>query len=109
MSASHHSHHHLHATGVAHTHGAAARQSDHIHREGDPEPGITELGGVTRVELPIGVNAIESVNMYILADGDKVTVVDCGVWRPDLPGRRPGRRGGAAWRAPGTPCGTSPG
>ena len=41
--------------------------------------------GVTRVALPIGVNAIESVNMYILADGDKVTVVDCGVWRPDLP------------------------
>ena len=23
--------------------------------------------------------------MYVLADGDKVTVVDCGVWRPDLP------------------------
>ena len=40
---------------------------------------------MTRVALPIGVNAIESVNMYILADGDKVTVVDCGVWRPDLP------------------------
>ena len=40
---------------------------------------------MTRVALPIGVNSIESVNMYILADGDKVTVVDCGVWRPDLP------------------------
>ena len=23
--------------------------------------------------------------MYVLADGDRVTVVDCGVWRPDLP------------------------
>ncbi len=22
---------------------------------------------------------------YVLADGDRVTVVDCGVWRPDLP------------------------
>ena len=43
------------------------------------------IPGVTRVALPIGVNAIESVNMYVLADGDKVTVVDCGVWRPDLP------------------------
>ena len=43
------------------------------------------IPGVARVALPIGVNAIESVNMYILADGDKVTVVDCGVWRPDLP------------------------
>jgi glyoxylase-like metal-dependent hydrolase (beta-lactamase superfamily II) len=37
------------------------------------------------VALPIGVNAVESVNMHILADGDSVTVVDCGVWRPDLP------------------------
>ena len=43
------------------------------------------IPGVARVALPIGVNAIESVNMYVLADGDKVTVVDCGVWRPDLP------------------------
>jgi glyoxylase-like metal-dependent hydrolase (beta-lactamase superfamily II) len=41
--------------------------------------------GVTRVALPVGVNAVESVNMYVLADGDSVTVVDCGVWRPDLP------------------------
>jgi glyoxylase-like metal-dependent hydrolase (beta-lactamase superfamily II) len=41
--------------------------------------------GVTRVTLPIGANAVESVNMYVLADGDKVTIVDCGVWRPDLP------------------------
>jgi len=46
---------------------------------------LDSIPGVTRVALPIGVNAIESVNMYILADGDKVTVVDCGVWRPDLP------------------------
>lgn len=43
------------------------------------------LDGVTRVALPIGVNAVESVNMHVLADGDHVTVVDCGVWRPDLP------------------------
>jgi glyoxylase-like metal-dependent hydrolase (beta-lactamase superfamily II) len=37
------------------------------------------------VVLPIGVNAVESVNCYVLPDGDRVTVVDCGVWRPDLP------------------------
>jgi glyoxylase-like metal-dependent hydrolase (beta-lactamase superfamily II) len=43
------------------------------------------IAGVTRVALPIGVNAVESVNMYALADGDRVTVVDCGVWRPDVP------------------------
>ena len=49
-----------------------------------PAP-VESIPGVARVALPIGVNAIESVNMYILADGDRVTVVDCGVWRPDLP------------------------
>jgi len=44
-----------------------------------------ELGtpvGVTRVPVPIGMNSIESVNVYVLADGDRVTLVDCGVWRP---------------------------
>jgi glyoxylase-like metal-dependent hydrolase (beta-lactamase superfamily II) len=40
---------------------------------------------VTRITLPIGVNAVDSVNCYVLADGDRVTIVDCGVWRPDLP------------------------
>jgi glyoxylase-like metal-dependent hydrolase (beta-lactamase superfamily II) len=43
------------------------------------------LSGIARVVLPIGVNAVESVNCYVLPDGDRVTVVDCGVWRPDLP------------------------
>ena len=41
--------------------------------------------GVTRVVLPIEVNAIESVNMYVIDDGEKVTVVDCGVWKPERP------------------------
>ncbi|WP_214370717.1 MBL fold metallo-hydrolase [Pseudonocardia sp. H11422] len=49
------------------------------------EPPGTAVEGVTRVALPIGVNAVESVNMYVLADGDRVTITDCGVWRPDLP------------------------
>ena len=47
--------------------------------------------------------------MYVLADGDKVTVVDCGVWRPDLPdgglavdgGRTGGCRLRAGRRLPG--------
>ena len=43
------------------------------------------LDGLTRVALPVGVNAVDSVNMHVLADGDRVTLVDCGVWRPDLP------------------------
>jgi glyoxylase-like metal-dependent hydrolase (beta-lactamase superfamily II) len=42
-------------------------------------------GEIARVVLPVGVNAVESVNCYVLPDGDRVTVVDCGVWRPDLP------------------------
>ncbi len=41
--------------------------------------------GVTRVVLPIGVNSIESVNMYVVDDGATVTVVDCGVWQPEQP------------------------
>jgi glyoxylase-like metal-dependent hydrolase (beta-lactamase superfamily II) len=43
----------------------------------------TDIPGVTRVALPIGVHGIESVNVYVLADGDHVTLVDCGVWRAD--------------------------
>jgi glyoxylase-like metal-dependent hydrolase (beta-lactamase superfamily II) len=44
-----------------------------------------QLDGLSRVALPVGVNAVETVNMHVLADGDTVTLVDCGVWRPDLP------------------------
>ena len=54
----------------------------HSVRGGRPAP---DQGGISRVVLPIGVNAVESVNCYVLPDGDRVTVVDCGVWRPDLP------------------------
>jgi glyoxylase-like metal-dependent hydrolase (beta-lactamase superfamily II) len=36
---------------------------------------------VTRVPLPIGIHGIDSVNAYVLADGDRITLVDCGVWR----------------------------
>lgn len=43
------------------------------------------VAGVSQVCLPVGVNAVETVNMYVLADGEHVTVVDCGVWRPDAP------------------------
>ena len=39
---------------------------------------------LSRIALPIGVNAVESVNCYVLPDGDTVTIVDCGVWRPDV-------------------------
>jgi len=43
---------------------------------------MTEVpeGAVARVAMPIGVNGVESVNVYVLADGARVTLVDCGVW-----------------------------
>ncbi|HEY3261801.1 MAG TPA: MBL fold metallo-hydrolase [Pseudonocardiaceae bacterium] len=39
--------------------------------------------GVTRVALPIGIHGVESVNVYVLPDGQHATLVDAGVWRPD--------------------------
>jgi glyoxylase-like metal-dependent hydrolase (beta-lactamase superfamily II) len=47
---------------------------------------VTDVPGVTRVPLPIGIHGIESVNVYALADGDRVTLVDCGVWRAENDG-----------------------
>jgi glyoxylase-like metal-dependent hydrolase (beta-lactamase superfamily II) len=41
------------------------------------------VNGVTRIRLPIGLHAIESVNCYVLPDSDGVTLVDCGVWRAE--------------------------
>ena len=38
---------------------------------------MTEASGVARIVLPVGVNAVETVNCYVLPDGDRVTVVDC--------------------------------
>ena len=35
--------------------------------------------------MPIGVNHIESVNVYLVEDGDSVTLVDCGMWQPGEP------------------------
>jgi glyoxylase-like metal-dependent hydrolase (beta-lactamase superfamily II) len=40
-----------------------------------------DLPGVARLPLPIGVHGIETVNCYVLADGNSVTLVDCGIWR----------------------------
>ena len=35
--------------------------------------------------MPIGINHIESVNVYLVEDGDSVTLVDCGMWHPASP------------------------
>jgi hypothetical protein len=49
----------------------------------EPDVAGSRPQGLRRVALPVGANAVESVNMHVLADGDTVTLVDCGVWRPD--------------------------
>ena len=41
--------------------------------------------GIGVAAMPIGVNHIESVNVYLVADGDSVTLVDCGMWHPGEP------------------------
>jgi len=41
------------------------------------------VDGVTRVALPVGIHGVETVNAYVLADGERVTLVDPGVWRAD--------------------------
>ena len=35
--------------------------------------------------MPIGIGNIETVNVYLLEDGDSVTLVDCGMWHPGEP------------------------
>jgi glyoxylase-like metal-dependent hydrolase (beta-lactamase superfamily II) len=42
--------------------------------------------GVSRLALPVGLHGVETVNVYVLADGQRVTLVDCGVWRAGVPG-----------------------
>jgi glyoxylase-like metal-dependent hydrolase (beta-lactamase superfamily II) len=45
----------------------------------------THPEGIGLAEMPIGINHIESVNVYIIEDGDSVTLVDCGMWHPGEP------------------------
>src|ERR1700741_703636 len=47
--------------------------------------GNREASGIARIPTPIGVHGIDTVNVYALADGDRVTLVDCGIWRPAEP------------------------
>jgi glyoxylase-like metal-dependent hydrolase (beta-lactamase superfamily II) len=44
---------------------------------------VGTVDGVHRVPLPVGLHRIESINAYVLADGDRATLVDCGLWRAD--------------------------
>ena len=48
--------------------------------------GADRLAGVTRIVLPVGNNGVENVNVYLIADGARATLVDCGVWRSDAEG-----------------------
>ena len=50
------------------------------------EPPVGESltpSGVRRIPLPCGVNGIDFTNAYVIPDGDKLTVVDPGVWQPE--------------------------
>jgi glyoxylase-like metal-dependent hydrolase (beta-lactamase superfamily II) len=41
--------------------------------------------GIGLATMPIGINHIDSVNVYLVEDGDSVTLVDCGMWHPGEP------------------------
>lgn len=43
----------------------------------------TVAPGITRIALTVGVYGIDTVNAYVIEDGDDVTIVDCGLWRPE--------------------------
>lgn len=47
--------------------------------------GHVQPDGIGWAAMPIGINNIETVNVYIVADGDSVTLVDCGMWHPGEP------------------------
>jgi glyoxylase-like metal-dependent hydrolase (beta-lactamase superfamily II) len=40
---------------------------------------------VTRIPLPVGVHGVQFINVYAIPDGDRVTLVDCGIWRSEVP------------------------
>jgi glyoxylase-like metal-dependent hydrolase (beta-lactamase superfamily II) len=50
------------------------------------EDRVARLAGITRIVLPVENNGVENVNVYLIADGPRATLVDCGVWRPDEEG-----------------------
>jgi glyoxylase-like metal-dependent hydrolase (beta-lactamase superfamily II) len=43
--------------------------------------------GVFRLELPLGIHGIPSVNGYLIADAHSATLVDCGIWTGEAEGR----------------------
>ena len=69
---------------------------------------IPPLDGITAVALPVGINSVGTVNMYVLADGDNATVVDCGYGIPSF--RTAGsKRSSPACVSPATTSATCPG
>ena len=74
-----------------------------------PHPDGLESAGIARMALPIGVNGIESVNCYVLADGDQRDARRLRGVAAGPAGRRARRAARPAWNASGTRCGTCPG
>ncbi len=55
--------------------------SQEFHRQAQP----VQPDGIGLATMPIGINHIESVNVYVVEDGDSVALVDCGIWHPAEP------------------------
>ncbi len=51
------------------------------------------IEGITCIPLAVGVNGVETVNVYAIDDGGALTLVDCGVWRPAADGSDTGLAG----------------
>lgn len=63
--------------------------------------------GVQRLELPLGIHGVSSVNGWLLRDDDGDTLVDCGIATGPTPGADPGPDGTAAITEALRHCGSS--
>ncbi|MGD9526695.1 MBL fold metallo-hydrolase [Pseudonocardia sp.] len=63
--------------------------------------------GVHRLELPLGIHGVPSVNGWLLRDDAGDTLVDCGIATGTVPGGDPGPGGTAALSAALGTCGSA--
>jgi glyoxylase-like metal-dependent hydrolase (beta-lactamase superfamily II) len=68
---------------------------------GEPAP------GVHRLELPLGIHGVSSVNGWLIRGDDGDTLVDCGIATGPVPGADPGADGTAAVSEALRECGSS--
>lgn len=63
--------------------GPSAQAFDHRAQRAGSAVVTASLDGITQVRLPVGAGPVGTVDMFVLADDEAVTVVDCGVWHPE--------------------------